>query len=59
MIYCNFDWHKCKNYITNLCDNNFKNNFDAIITSISIKGNYINNGYIYSNIDNKCQNLTL
>lgn len=36
---------------------NFKNNLDATIINIGIKGDHINSGCVYSNIDNRMKNL--
>lgn len=59
MIYYNFNQHKCKSYAIDLYNNYFKNNLDAIIANTGIKKNHINNGYIYSKINNKRQNSIL
>lgn len=59
MVYCNFNQYKCENYAADLCNNNFKNNFDVAIASIGIKKDHINSSYIYSDIDNEQQNPTL
>lgn len=59
MINCNSDHYKHKEYITDLCDSNFENNLDATIANTSIKKDHINNGCVYSDINNKRQNLML
>ena len=51
IIHCNANQHKRQNYVTDLSDNNFENNFDVIITNINIEGDHINSGYIYNDID--------
>lgn len=52
MVYSNFDWYKCKGYVIEVCNSNYKNNFATAIVSTSIKRDHINSGCVYSNIDN-------
>ncbi len=59
IVHCNTDQHKREGYATDLNDGNFKNDLDATIAGTSIEGDHINNGCIYSNIDNQWQNPTL
>lgn len=59
MIHYNSNEYKRADYVTDLCNCNFKNNFDATIANISIKRDHINSSCVYSNIDNKRQNLIL
>ncbi len=59
MVDCNSDQYKQQNYATNLYNGNFKNNFNATIASAGIEGDHINFGCVYSDIDNRRQNLTL
>ncbi len=59
IVSCNSDQHKREGYATDLNDGNFENDLNAAIASISIEGDHINSGYIYSDIDDQCQNPTL
>lgn len=43
----------------NFNNNNFENDFNTTIAVIDIKRNHINSSYIYNDIDNQWQNLTL
>lgn len=59
IVYCNPNHYKHISYTVNLYYNNYKNNHDATNTDTSIKKDYIYINYVYSNINNKRQNLTL
>ena len=59
IVHYNANQHQCKNYITDLNNGNFENNFDAIIIGTSIKRDYINSSCIYSDFDDQRQNPTL
>lgn len=59
IIYCNSDQHKYERYSADFYDGNYENNFDAIIASTGIEGDYINIGCIYSDIDKRQQNSIL
>lgn len=52
IIHWNSIKHKHENYTTDLNDGNFENNCNAAIASTSIEKNYINSGFVYSDIDN-------
>ena len=52
IVYCNANQYKRKRYVTDLNDNNFENDLNAAIVGISIEGDHINSGCIYSDIDN-------
>lgn len=45
--------------MTDLNDGNFKNNLHTTIADTDIKGDHINNSYIYSDINNQWQNSIL
>lgn len=59
IIYCNIDQHKHEGYATDLNNGNFENDFNVAIAGTDIEKNYINSGYIYSNINDQQQNPTL
>lgn len=42
-----------------LHNNNFKNNFDTVIANNKIEINQLQSKYVYSDIDNRNQNLAL
>lgn len=46
-------------YTVNFCDGNYTNDLNIAIVDKSITKNNINGSYVYSNIDNTLQNLTL
>lgn len=45
-------------YATDLCKDNYENNFYAAIADIEIEGNHIHNGCVYSDIHDRRQNPT-
>ncbi len=59
MVHCDSNQHKQQGYTTDLCNGNFENELDAFIASIRIKEDHINSGCIYSNIDDRRQNLNI
>ena len=58
IVYCNSDQHKQQDYTTDSYNSNFENDLNIAIASIEIEKDHINSGYIYSNINNRRQNLT-
>lgn len=46
-------------YAVNFCDGNYTNDLNIAIVDKSITKNNIHGSYVYSNIDNTLQNLTL
>ena len=46
-------------YITNICEDNYKNDICAAIPDKKIERDQIDSGYIYSNFDNRWKNPTL
>lgn len=56
MIYCNPDYYGCMGYAIDLYDSNYENDLNAAIINTGIERDNINNGCIYSNIDNIRQN---
>ena len=52
IFYCNVNQHKHEGYATDLNDSNFENDFNAAIVGTNIKGDHINSGYVYNDIDN-------
>ncbi len=59
IVHCNADQHKREGYATDLNDGNFESDLDAAIVGTGIEGDHINNGCVYSDIDNQRQNRTL
>lgn len=53
IMYCNINQHKYEGYRTDFNNNNFENNFNVVMMGTSIKENYINSSYVYSDIDNQ------
>ncbi len=53
IIYYNTDQYKYESYVTDLNNGNFENNPNDTLVGAGIERNHINNGYIYSDIDNQ------
>ncbi len=52
IVYCNTDQYEREGYATDLNNDNFENDLDDAIAGTGIEGDHINNGYVYSDIDN-------
>lgn len=51
IVHYNTNPDKREDYITDLNNNNFENDFNATRAGISIERDHINNGYIYNNMN--------
>ena len=56
---CNFNSRKQEDYVALLYNNNFKNDFDTAIANTKIQADQLYSRCIYSNINNRKQNLIL
>lgn len=59
IVHYNVNQHKCEDYTTDLNDNNYENDFDAAIAGTGMERDHINNGCVYSDIDNQWKNFIL
>ena len=59
LVLYNPDNQKQEGYLASLHNNNFENNYNTIIADIKIKANQLHSRYMYSDIDNKRQDLIL
>lgn len=59
IVYCNVNQHKHEGYIIDLNNGNFENDFNATIVVTDIKKDYINNGYVYNDINDQLQKSTI
>ena len=53
IVHFNANQHKRKGYTTDFNDDNFENNLNTAIVGTFIKGNQINTGCVYNNINNQ------
>lgn len=59
IIYCNCNHYKYASFAANLCNSNFEKNFNTAIADTKKRKNYIYSGYVYNDINNRWENLTL
>lgn len=50
---CNFHHNEYVGYVTNICKNNYENDFCIILANTKIERNYIHYNYIYCNINDR------
>lgn len=53
IVYCIPNYYKYLGYVVDLCDSNYKNDFDATIANKNIKKDHIHSGCVYNNINKK------